>query len=253
LDVETIAVELGCEPLHFGTVSAGFFGDDYVRARSVTGDGGKPAHDAFSAAEHWELQRGIGLVQPRGEADSARDAVEFDDAEAGVGEEDVGTDDARHIVLKGRVALEIDEVLRFAAVKPIRNPGGLFACGALAVKQIDGTIKLEQEAAKGLEFTGNFFAEWKRRSGHAPVLVLEETARFPQPGETGWKGLEMILKELGVLERFASLDTESLSRALLDPGTDRYLKAALEKFARIEKTRRLRLVPKGNRQLDLFN
>jgi putative RecB family exonuclease len=83
-------------------------------------------------------------------------------------------------------------------------------------------------------------------------LVQEESVRFPQPGETGWKGLEMILKEMGVLERFATLDTESLSRALLDPETDRYLKAALEKFARIEKTRRLRLVPKGNRQLELF-
>ncbi|MCI0408360.1 MAG: PD-(D/E)XK nuclease family protein, partial [Acidobacteria bacterium] len=83
-------------------------------------------------------------------------------------------------------------------------------------------------------------------------LVVEESVRFPQPGDTGWKGLEMILKEMGVLERFASLDTESLSRALLDPDTDRYLKAALEKFARIEKSRRLRLVRKGTRQLELF-
>ena len=83
-------------------------------------------------------------------------------------------------------------------------------------------------------------------------LVQEESVRFPQPGETGWKGLEMILKEMGALERFASLDTESLSRALRDPETDRYLKAALEKFARIEKSRRLRLVPKGTQQLDLF-
>jgi hypothetical protein len=63
----------------------------------------------------------------------------------------------------------------------------------------------------------------------------------------------MILKELGVLERFSSLDTEALSHALLDPDTDRYLKAALEKFARLEKSRRLRLVRKGARQLELFN
>jgi len=84
-------------------------------------------------------------------------------------------------------------------------------------------------------------------------LVSEDSVRFPQMGETGWKGLEMILKEMGALERFVSLDTESLSRALLDPETDRYLKAALEKFARIEKSRRLRLVPKGTQQLDLFN
>src|SRR5688500_18618516 len=59
LDVEAVAVQLGGEPLHFGTVSAGFFGDNYVRARSVTGDGGEPAHHAFSPAQHWKLQRGI--------------------------------------------------------------------------------------------------------------------------------------------------------------------------------------------------
>ena len=51
----------------------------------------------------------------------------------------------------------------------------LFAGGALAVKQIDGAIKLKQEAAKRLEFAGDFVAEWKGSSGHAPVLVLEET------------------------------------------------------------------------------
>jgi hypothetical protein len=63
----------------------------------------------------------------------------------------------------------------------------------------------------------------------------------------------MVLKEMGQYERFASLDSESLARAMQDPEIDRYLKAALDKFVRLEKTRRLRLVPKGSRQLALFD
>jgi putative RecB family exonuclease len=90
-------------------------------------------------------------------------------------------------------------------------------------------------------------------SKHDVRLVQEEKVRFPQPSETGWKGLEMILKEMGVLERFASIDTEALGKALRDSETDRYLKAALEKFASTEKSRRLRLVPKGKQQLELFD
>jgi putative RecB family exonuclease len=84
-------------------------------------------------------------------------------------------------------------------------------------------------------------------------LLEEESPRFPAPGDTGRKGLEMVLKEMGQYERFASLDSESLARAMQDPEIDRYLKAALEKFVRLEKTRRLRLVPKGSRQLALFD
>ncbi len=90
-------------------------------------------------------------------------------------------------------------------------------------------------------------------TGHEVRLAEEETFRFPQAGETGRRGLEMVLREMGQFERFATLDSESLARALQDPGADRYLKAALEKFARSEKTRRLRLVPRKTKQLTLFD
>lgn len=81
----------------------------------------------------------------------------------------------------------------------------------------------------------------------------QESVRFPEPGETGWKGLEMVLREMGVLDRFVSLDTAVLARTLQDPETDRYLKAALEKFTQVEKSHRLRLVSKGSAQLRLFD
>ncbi len=88
---------------------------------------------------------------------------------------------------------------------------------------------------------------------HDVRLTEEEVRRFPEPGETGWRGMEMVLKELGQLERLATPDPQALEKALRDPGTDRYLRAALEKFARPEKIRRLRLVPRESRQLDLFD
>jgi putative RecB family exonuclease len=87
---------------------------------------------------------------------------------------------------------------------------------------------------------------------HEVRLTVEEVRRFPGPGETGRQGLEMILKEMGQFERFAHLDSDALARAFEDPGTDRYLKAALEKFARPESTRRLRLVSRGSLQMRLF-
>ncbi len=88
---------------------------------------------------------------------------------------------------------------------------------------------------------------------HDVRLVEEEVHRFPGPGETGRRGMEMVLKELGQHERFASLDAEALEKALGDPETDRYLRAALEKFARPEKIRRLRVVARETRQLNLFD
>jgi putative RecB family exonuclease len=88
---------------------------------------------------------------------------------------------------------------------------------------------------------------------HEVRLTEEESRRFPEPGETGRRGLEMVLKELGHYERLASLDADSLARALEDPGTDGHLKTALEKFARPVKSRRLRLFPRGSRQMDLFS
>jgi len=115
----------------------------------------------------------------------------------------------------------------------------------------------EKEAAKVREAILAFFGREKvavvAGTKHEARLVEEEALRFPAPGETGRRGLEMVLKELGQFEHFASLDSEALARALENSETDRYLKAALEKFARPEKTRRLCLVSKGSQQLDLFD
>jgi putative RecB family exonuclease len=88
---------------------------------------------------------------------------------------------------------------------------------------------------------------------HEARISEEEHSRFPEAGETGRAGLEMVLKEMGRLERFSHLDTAALARALEDPETDSYLRAALEKFVQPGKIRRIRLLPKGSRQLDLFD
>jgi len=40
-------------------------------------------------------ERAVGLIQPSGQADAAGNAIQFRDAEAVVGEQQVGADDAR--------------------------------------------------------------------------------------------------------------------------------------------------------------
>ena len=64
--------------------------------------------------------------------------------------------------------------------------------------------------------------------------------------------MEMVLKEMKQYDQLARLDSEALSRLYADPDTDRYLKAALDRFVRREPRRRLKLVSKTDRQLDLF-
>jgi len=117
-------------------------------------------------------------------------------------------------------------------------------------------LAAEKELSKVREAILAFFDREKvaviAGTRHEARLAEEETLHLPGPGETGRQGLEMVLKEMGQYETFASLETEALSRALQDPETDRYLKAALEKFARSEKIRRIRLVLRGGEQLDLF-
>ena len=89
---------------------------------------------------------GIGLVEPGGEADAAGDGIQFGDAEAVFGDEQVGANDAGQFVLEGGRALECDQVGGFALVEPARDPFRLLAFDALAVEQIDRAIELQQHA-----------------------------------------------------------------------------------------------------------
>ena len=86
------------------------------------------------------------------------------------------TDDARHVVFKRGRTLERDEFGGFPKVEPAGDPFGLFAFGALAVEQIDGAIKLEEDAAQGFDFLGERFAEREGGGADAPFLAGEETA-----------------------------------------------------------------------------
>src|ERR1017187_681826 len=122
----------------------------------------------------WTWQPGIHLVQPRRESDSAGDRIQFRHADAMVGDEQIRPDDARHFVFESRQELKLDQFPWFAEVEPARDPFRLFALGALAVKQIDRAIKLQQQASERFQFLHHFRAEAKWSRGGPPVMSGEQ-------------------------------------------------------------------------------
>ena len=133
---------------------------------------------------------GIDLVQPRGQSDAARNGIEFGHRGTVVGEDEIGPDHAGHVVLQRGRALEFDEFGRFAEIEPAGDPFRLFAFDALAVKQIDGAIKLQQHAAEGFEIFGQRRLEPERGRGHAPFVSGEQPAAWhPAADKTrGFRG-----------------------------------------------------------------
>ena len=85
-------------------------------------------------------------------------------------QQNVGADDARHVVFERGRTLERDEFRRLAEIEPARDPFRLFAFGAFAVKQIDRAIKLQQHAAQRFNFlrqispSGNGAGEMRQSS-----------------------------------------------------------------------------------------
>ena len=127
------------------------------------------------------LELRIGLVQPSGEADAAGDAIEFGDAEAVFGQEDIGADDAGHVDFESAGALTGDEFRRLAEVEPAGDPIGLLAFGTAAIKQVDGAIKLEEDPAERFDFASHLFSERKGGGGDMPVHAGEQAV--------GWQGI----------------------------------------------------------------
>ena len=122
-------------------------------------------------------KNGIGSIEPRRQPDAAGHGIQFRDADAGFRQQNVGPDDARHVVFERGRTLERDEFRRFAEIEPAGDPFRLLALGAFAVKQIDRAIELQQHPPQRFDFPGQFFVERKRYRRNPPVQPGEQTAR----------------------------------------------------------------------------
>ena len=118
---------------------------------------------------------GIGLIQPRRDADAAGDGIQFGDTETIFGQQQVVPDDARRFAFERGGALEVDQFRRLAKFQPARDPLRLLAFHAFAVKEIDRAIKLQEHAAERIQFLREFFIELERGGGDAPLVTGKQT------------------------------------------------------------------------------
>ena len=157
--------------------------------RRVAENSGKAAQHAILAPEDGVSHLRIRLIQPGGQADAAGYRIQFRQGEAMVGQEQVGSDDARQVVFQGRGALEVDQGRGLAAVEPGSDPRRLFASDTLSIEQIDGAIELQQHAPECFQFPGQVAPQCKWRGGDPPIHVHEQAALgklvADEPGAVG--------------------------------------------------------------------
>jgi hypothetical protein len=116
----------------------------------------------------------VSAIEPAGQADPARHAVEFGDGDALFSEQNVRPNDGGNVVLKNFGTLQIDQPGRLPGVEPLRDPVGLFAGDALAVEKIDSAVELQKNAAERVQFFGEFRIDRKWLRGDAPLLAGEK-------------------------------------------------------------------------------
>jgi hypothetical protein len=92
---------------------------------------------AAGDVSRWE-ECGVGLVEPCGEADAAGDAVDFGEAEAVVGEEEVRADDGGELLTEGGETSGFEELGRFTGIGEGGDPWGETAGAAAVVETVAG-------------------------------------------------------------------------------------------------------------------
>lgn len=163
-----------------------------MNRRRALEDASEAVEHSAGAAEDWRAEVGIGFIKPCGEADASGDSVQFGDGEAILGEEEVRTYDARQVIFESGVTLQFDQVLGFALIQPLGDPGGLFAFETMAVEEINRAVELEQDAAELIDLPGNVRGNGKGIRCNAPGVILEEPLRRESTADKvcafGWKG-----------------------------------------------------------------
>src|SRR6185369_10731666 len=139
-------------------------------------DAGEAVDHAVLAADDRSVEAAINLVKPSGQPNAAGHAVQFGDARPRISQQNVRPDHVRDFVLKGEIVLQLEQRRRLAAVQIVSDPGRLFARDTLAVKEIDGAIKLQQHSAKRFQLLRQLWAKYEWGRGDAPGLTGEEAA-----------------------------------------------------------------------------
>ena len=135
----------------------------------------------------------VGGTEPTGEADPARNGIQFAHDKTVLGQDEVGSQDTRDVGAEGFLAGEGDEFLGFSPVEEFGNPRGLFACDGEGVEVVAGVLEEGEAVAEGSEFVGEFFGKNERVGRKMPLLFGEQSLgreRGPECVQRGGSGGE---------------------------------------------------------------
>ena len=191
VDGKTALAQAAGQPLHLLAIRLGLVrdhqGDDRIFDPGGSGDGRVEAVDqAFGAAYQIVAQFGVEFGDLGGEAHAAGHGVEFDYAEAGVGEQQVGPHNQGKLGFEAVHAAEFDDLLGLAPVEVLVHPGGLDSLDALVVEEVGGVVEGVQDLPQFLQILELLGGDPERLGGDAPgqaavgvevrAIALEEPA-----------------------------------------------------------------------------
>src|SRR5262245_60024677 len=117
-------------------------------------DIGGRSEDSLETAKHplrtaddLSSESRIGLIEPSGSTDAAGDGIKLGNADAVFGDQQVRSDDARHLVFECGGTLPLEQGFGLSLVEPAGDPFGLFGLGALPMEQINPAVKLKQNTS----------------------------------------------------------------------------------------------------------
>ena len=117
---------------------------------------GQNAFESFehsvAAADHVVTKFRVGLIQPRGQADAARDGINFRNRVTFIGQDEIRPDNLRQIIAKLFFARELDQLRGLSGIEITRDPRRLFALDAELIQLIASALKDEELMAELLEF-----------------------------------------------------------------------------------------------------
>ena len=120
-------------------------------------------------------ERGVGFIQPRGQSDSSRHAVDLGDRESLVRENKVRSDHFRNFSRNPVFALIGYQFGRLAPVQEIRNPRMQAAFCAEPVELFAGAEEQQQPVTELFDFFLKFCVQRKRAGRNPPFLFVKQS------------------------------------------------------------------------------
>ena len=170
-----VLVQLPGYPIHLRTVGGRFLRNHDIAA--LRQQAPKAIEHSFRAPDHLTTDCRVCLIEPSGQTDPSGDGINLGDGVTRLGQDQIGSDDKRHIIAELFLARKFDQFGGLPSIQICGDPRGLFAFDATLVKLVTRALENEKPMTELFEF---FFecAINRKRIGRKEKILLGEQALF---------------------------------------------------------------------------